>query len=366
MLKTVFLLSLKELKTLKNDKIMLFLLIYSFTFAIFVGAKAASTDLVKAPIAFVDEDKSALSGAIIDAFYKPHFLNTGEISYDAVDNLLDAGSVTFVLIIPSGFEKNVLQQQISSLQLNIDATRMSQAGVGTGYIGQILSNVLQDFLSIPKAQNPIELVTNFEYNPNLEGVYFGSINEIIGNVMTLAILLSAAALIREKEHGTIEHLLVMPVSANEIILSKILSSALVILLGVTVSLVFVVRFALDVPVLGSIPLFLFATTLVLFATTSMGIFMATISRTMPQLGMLFILIILPLLMLSGGITPFESMPKALQYIMQLFPTSHFMDVSQAILLKGADFAIVWQRFAAIFCIGVLFYLLTLALFKRSI
>jgi ABC-2 type transport system permease protein len=366
MFKTILLLGLKELKTLKNDKIMLFLLIYSFTFAIFIGAKAATTDLVKAPVAFVDEDKSALSGAIIDAFYKPRFLNMGVIGYDEVDHLLDSGTLTFVVIIPSGFEKGIIKGQTSALQLNIDATRMSQAGVGTGYIGQIVSSTVQRFFNIPGQTALVELVTNFQYNPNLEGIYFGSINEIISNVMMLAILLSAAALIREKEHGTIEHLLVMPVTANEIILSKIWSTALVILIGVSVSLIVVVQLLLDVPVAGSIPLFLFATALVLFATTSMGIFMATISRSMPQLGMLFILIILPLLMLSGGITPFESMPLQLQYVMQMFPTSHFMDASQAILLKGADFAVVWKQFVAIFCIGVVFYLLTLRLFKRSI
>lgn len=170
----------------------------------------------------------------------------------------------------------------------------------------------------------------------------------------------------EREHGTIEHLLVMPLRAFEIMLSKIFSACLVILVCVTFSLLVVVEGVLQIPLSGSVPLFLLCTFLVLFATTSMGVFMGTIAQNMPQLGMIFILTILPLMLLSGSITPFESMPMILQDLMQLMPTSHFVDLSQSILFKGAGISIIWKKMLIIFVIGAVFFSLTLILFKRSL
>ena len=197
-------------------------------------------------------------------------------------------------------------------------------------------------------------------------MWFGSINEIINNIVMISILLSGAALVREREHGTIEHLLVMPLRAFEIMLSKIFSACLVILVCVTFSLIVVVELILQIPLSGSVPLFLLCTFLVLFATTSMGVFMGTIVKNMPQLGMIFILTILPLMLLSGTIAPYESMPLILQDLMKLMPTSHFVDLSQAILFKGAGLSIIWEKMLIIFIIGVVFFVSTLALFKRSL
>ena len=197
-------------------------------------------------------------------------------------------------------------------------------------------------------------------------MWFGSINEIINNIVMISILLSGAALVREREHGTIEHLLVMPLRAFEIMLSKIFSACLVILVCVTFSLIVVVELILQIPLSGSVPLFLLCTFLVLFATTSMVVFMGTIVKNMPQLGMIFILTILPLMLLSGTISPYESMPLILQDLMKLMPTSHFVDLSQAILFKGAGFSIIWEKMLIIFIIGTVFFTLTLVLFKRSL
>ena len=158
----------------------------------------------------------------------------------------------------------------------------------------------------------------------------------------------------------------MPLRAFEIMLSKIFSACLVILVCVTFSLIVVVELILQIPLSGSVPLFLLCTFLVLFATTSMGVFMGTIVKNMPQLGMIFILTILPLMLLSGTISPYESMPLILQDLMKLMPTSHFVDLSQAILFKGAGFSIIWEKMLIIFIIGTVFFTLTLVLFKRSL
>ena len=363
----IYNLSIKELKTLFYDKVMVLLVIYSFTFAIYIGGTQTSTELRNASIAFVDSDKSTLSTRIIDSFMKPRFNTPVMISYNDVNANLDSGYYTFIILIPANFEKDVLAGKSPDILANIDATRMTQAGIGSGYIQSIITQEVQTFLkgTYDSSVNP-QIVSRYKYNPNLTSMWFGSVNEIINNIVMISILLSGAALVREREHGTIEHLMVMPLRAFEIMLSKILSTCLVVLVCVSFSLLIVIELILKIPLSGSVPLYLLCTFLVLFATTSMGVFMGTIVKNMPQLGMIFILAILPLMLLSGSITPYESMPMILQELMKLMPTSHFVDLSQAILFKGAGLSIIWEKMLIIFIIGVVFFVSTLALFKRSL
>lgn len=364
----IYNLIIKELRGLWSDRVMLFLIIYSFTFAIYTGATAKSSEIRNATIAFVDEDRTALSNRIISSFYKPRFNSPQIIPLSQMDSSMDSGIYTFIVVIPSNFEKDLLSGNSPDIQVNIDATRMSQAGIGAGYIKQIISQELRNY-TLKTQEEPtsiIETEIRYKYNPNLTSSWFGAINEVISQIMTLSILLSGAALIREREHGTIEHLLVMPLNAFEIMLSKILSVTIVILFCVLFTLYVIVQWVLNVPILGSIPLFLFTTFLVLFSTTSIGIFMGTIAKNMPQLGMIFILTILPIMILSGSISPFESMPKFIQYIMLLIPSSHFVDIAQSILFKGAGFDIIWENVISIVAIGIFFFLFALFIFRRSL
>jgi len=190
--------------------------------------------------------------------------------------------------------------------------------------------------------------------------------EIINNVTMLSIILTGAALIREREHGTIEHLLVMPVTPFEIMLAKVWSMGLVVLMAASVALVFVVQGVLHVPIEGSLPLFLAGTAPHLFATTSLGIFIATLARSIPQFGMLTVLILLPLQLLSGGFTPRESMPVFVQTVMQAAPTRHFAALGQAILFRGAGIAVVWPQFLVLAAIDGVFFMFSLNRFRKTI
>lgn len=363
----IYNLMIKELKIVVYDKGMFIFIIYVFSVAIYVGGTKASMELKNAPIAFVDSDKSQLSHRLIDAFYKPRFNTPDTISYYDIDEKMDSGYYAFIVLIPSDFEKDVLSSKVPEIQVNIDATRMTQAGIGAAYVKNIISQEIDTFLnkSVENSVNP-ELIIRYKYNQNLAGEWFGSINEIINNIVMISILLSAASLVREREHGTIEHLMVMPLTSFEIMISKILSVCIIVLLGVCFSIFFVVEAFLEIPISGSIPLYLFSTFLVLFATTSMGVFIGTVVKNMPQLGMVFILTILPLMMLSGTMSPFESMPQILQYLMNLMPTSHFVELSQAILFRDAGFFIVYKQMINIFLIGVVFFISTLFIFKKSL
>lgn len=367
-LSNIFRLGIKELRSLWHDKVMMIMIAYSFSVAIYVGATAQSTELRNAPIGFVDQDGSALSHRIIDAFYPPRFRTPQMMSLEQVDADLDAGMFTFIVVIPPNFEKDILLAKKPEIQINIDATRMTQAGIGAGYIQQIINGELSEYLrgSQNSGSLPIGIVTRMKFNPNLTSSWFGGVMEIISMISLLSIILTGAALIREREHGTLEHLMVMPLNAAEIILAKVWSMGLVVLVSAAFSLMFVIKGILQVPIAGSELLFLFGALLVLFATTSMGIFMGTVARTMPQLGLIFILTILPLQILSGGITPFESMPSLLQNIMLFTPTSHFVSMAQAILYRGAGFDVVWPDMLAIVAIGFGFFFLALLMFRRSL
>lgn len=367
-LSNIYRLGVKELWSLWRDPIMLVLILFTFTFSVYSSATSMPETLNKAAIAVVDEDHSPLSQRIISAFYPPQFTPPAMISPAEIDPGMDAGAYTFVLHIPSGFQRDVLAGRSAEIQLNTDATRMTQAFTGSGYIQQIVMGEVNEFVNRYRAQTtlPVSLEVRARFNPTLDKSWFGSLTQIINQITMLSIILTGAALIREREHGTIEHLLVMPVTPTEIMISKVWSMALVVLLASALSVALVVRGLLGVPVAGSLTLFFAGAALMLFSTTSMGIFIATIARNMPQFGMLMVLVLLPMQMLSGGSTPRESMPELVQNVMLIAPTTHFVEMGQAILFRGAGIDVVWPQFLMIAAIGIVFFSIALGRFRKTI
>jgi len=361
-------LGVKELWSLWRDPALLVLIVYTFTAALYFAATAAPEGLRRAAIAIVDEDDSALSARIATAFYPPQFVPPARVGPDAADAGLDAGIYTFVLDIPPNFQRDVLAGRTPRIQLAVDATRMSQAFTGNGTIQQIVLGEVAEFVRRYRADAPpaVDVAIRQRFNQSLDPTWFGSVMELANNITMLSIILTGAALIREREHGTVEHLLVMPVTPTEIMLSKVWAMGLIVLAAAVVSLTVVIRGALDVHIQGSVALFLLCAALHLFATTSMGIFMATVARSMPQFGLLLMLTLIPLQMLSGAVTPRESMPDAVRWLMSLAPTTHFVDLSQAILFRGAGPAIAWPSMLALAGIGAVLFGLSLARFRKTI
>ncbi|MBA5807096.1 ABC transporter permease [Morganella morganii] len=367
-LKNIIYLGMKELRSLMRDKAMLALIVFAFTVSIYSSATVTSGSLHLAPIAIADQDRSQLSERIINSFYEPYFLPPADIDISQMDGLMDSGTYTFIMDIPPDFQRDVLAGRRPAIQLNVDATRMSQAFLGNSYIQNIVTGEVNTFLAKNRQNSvlPVDLDIRARFNPNLNQMWFGSVMAIINNITMLSIVLTGAALIREREHGTIEHLLVMPVTPFEIMMSKVWSMGLVVLLASLGSLLLIVRFLLQVPIEGSIALFMCGVALSLFATTSIGIFMGTLARSMPQFGLLMIMVLLPLNMLSGGMTSRESMPQFVQDVMQTMPTTHFVSLAQAILYRGADFLIVWPQFMYLIIIGGAFFGAALLRFRKTI
>lgn len=368
-LHTIATLGVKELRSLTREPMMLLLIAYSFSLAIYAAATVMPETLQNAPIAIVDEDRSPLSESIVGRFTPPFFHPPEQITQAEMDARLDAGTDTFALDIPAGFQRDLLARRQPAIQLNVDATRMTQAFSGASYVQSIIQGEVDHFAlnhQMPIQPPPVGLDLRSRFNPELNQAWFGSVMELIEQVTLLSIILSGAALIREREHGTVEHLLVMPVTPFEIMASKVWSMGLVVLLAASFSLTVVVEGILRVPIQGSIPLFLAGTALQLFATTVLGIYLGTVARTMPQFGLLLMLVLLPLMVLSGSFTPRESMPVGIRDLMLLTPNTHYVLLAQAILYRGAGLDVVWPQFVSLAVIGAVLFALSLARFRSAL
>ena len=364
-LSTIFWLATKELRSLFRDWVLLGLVVYSFSLAIIAQAQSNAQELHNASIAIVDEDHSELSRRIARAFLPPYFQPAAMVEERDVDHLMNIGKYTFIIDIPPHFERDVVGRRSPTLQVAVDATAVVQAGIGSGYAQQIISTEIDGFVAraVGASLPPVNLAVRIAFNPNVATAWFTSVMGLVNSVTMLAIILAGAAVVREREHGTMDHLLVMPISPFEIAMSKILANSLVIAVAVVLSLYIVVRQLLGIPIAGSVPLFMVGVVAYLFFATSIGVFLATIARTMPQLGLLYILVAVPLNLLSGGNTPLESMPPWLRTIMQASPSTYFVTFAQEILYRGAGFDVVWPQFAAVAAIGGLFLGLGLLRFR---
>jgi ABC-2 type transport system permease protein len=365
----VYRLAVKELRSIRADPMMLVLVAYTFTAAVYTVATGASTEARDLTVGVVDEDRSDLSRQLLDALNPPLFKRAVLITANEIDANMDDGRLIFVLEIPPRFQEDLLADRQTSLQLNVDATAMAQAGNGAVYIQSIIVQEVAKFEARREGtlSTPVNVVIRAKFNPNLYSSWFSSVMQVVNNITMLTVILTGAALIREREQGTVEHLLVMPVVPAEIMLSKIIANGLVILIAAGLSLVLVVEALLRVPVAGSLTLFLAGATLYALSVAALGILLATQTTTMGQFALLAIPVLLVMQLLSGTGTPMESMPVWLQYVMRITcPTPHFVAFSQAVLFRGADLTIVWPLLAAIAAIGSVYFAFALHRFRRVI
>jgi ABC-2 type transport system permease protein len=362
-------LGIKELLSLARDPVLLFLIAYSFTFSVYTPAKSAVMDVINASIAVVDEDHSTVSRQIRDALLPPLFLPAAVIPFGEINQAMDEGKYTFVIDIPPKFQRDLTKGATPTVEIITDATAMSQAGRGPSYIQKIINAEAEPFWAGKgkgENQDLVRLVTRARFNPNMQQSWFVAINQIINNISVLAIFLTGAAVLREREHGTIEHLLVMPLSPYELMFAKIWANGLVVVVAVMFSLFLVVKVAIGVPIAGSIPLFLGGLIIYLFSVTALGIMLATLVRSMPQFGLLAFPVFIVMSLLSGGQTPLESMPIPLQKFMQLVPSTHFVSFSQAVLFRNATPAMVWPDMTKMLLIGAAYTAFTLSRFRKML
>ena len=367
-IKNVFYLSSKELRSLFSDPVLVILIVYMFSIALYTVANSITTEVKNASVAIVDNDHSALSYQLQQSLIPPNFKKVNTIKSDEVDRLMDTGEYTFVLDIPPNYEQDVLAGRNPQIQLLVDATAMTQASIGSSYISQIFTGEINDFLRIKSTGDTlIHPVINILYNPNYSSKWFMGAMNIVGNLNLLTMLLVGAAVIRERERGTLEHILVMPVYSSEIAMAKIFANGLVLLTVVALSLYFVVHRILGVPLTTSeIMLFVLGAAVFIFSIASLGIMLAIFAPTMPQFGLLILPVYIVLYLLSGTMSPLENMPELAQQLTQFSPVTIFGAYAQDVLFRGAGINIVWDKLLKIAALGALFLGIALAQFKTML
>jgi ABC-2 type transport system permease protein len=366
-LSNIFWLFGKELKSVLGDPVMVILILWSFVVAVMLEASGAGDTVRNAAIAIVDEDRSALTRQITAALVPPWFQLPIAMTPDQASAAMDTGRIMFVLSFPPDFAADVIVGKMPAAQLQVDATAVSQAQLGTDYISNIVQSETRAFLSgSPDAPDaPLRLELRRAFNPNGDPVWFKAVSSLLNQLSLLTIALTGAAMLREREHGTIEHLMVMPLTPIEVALSKVLATMAVVLAAFVGSLLFVVQGVLQVPVAGSVPLLVGGTAVYLWAAAAIGMFLGTMARSMAQFALLVIMVIIPVIMLSGGMGAVESQPDIVQRLTLALPSRHFLAFANAVAFRGAGVGSVWPQLLLMAGLGAAFFLASLALFRRS-
>ncbi|MFC3085854.1 ABC transporter permease [Tabrizicola soli] len=357
----------KELKSVLGDPVMVILIAWSFVVAVMLEAQGAGDTVRNASIAIVDEDRSPLSRRIPDALMPPWFQTPVAMSADQAAAAMDRGEIMFVLSFPPRFAADAIAGRVPAAQLLADATAVSQAQLGTDYLRNIVQQEVRVFLATGPdvAQPELKLELRRAFNPNGNPVWFKAMSSLLNQLSVLTIALTGAAMLREREHGTIEHLMVMPLSPAEVAVSKVLATMIVVLAAFTGSLLIVVRGVLDVPVAGSMPLLVGGAAVYLWAASAIGMLLGTLARSMAQFALLVIMVIIPVIMLSGGMGAVESQPDTVQKLTQALPSRHFLAFAKAVAFRGAGLSAVWSQLLLMAGLGAAFFAASLLLFRRS-
>lgn len=367
-LSNIFWLGTKEIRSFFKDAVMVGFLIWSFSFSVYSEATGSSEAVNNASVAIVDEDRSTLTRSIAAALHRPYFQPPDYIAARNIDALMDGSRYMFVIVFPADFEADIRRGEQPEVQLNIDATAVGQAAQGAGYLQAIIDWEVAQFAKAHGDDRapPIDLALRRAFNPNGTDAWFLAINSILNSLSMIAILLTGAALLREREHGTIEHLLVMPLNAFQIAMAKVWANGLIILVAFSLSMAIMAEQVLAVPVAGSKALLTFGTAVYLFAAAAIGILLGTMAKTMAQFALLTIMAIIPILMLSGGMSPIESQPDYIQPITWLLPSRHFMEFAQAVVFRGADLGTVAPVMFNMAALGAAYLAISLIIFRNSI
>jgi ABC-2 type transport system permease protein len=371
-LRNLSVLTRKEIRSVLGDIVLIILMVYFFTGAVYTSARGAATDVRNASVAVIDHDRSELTASIVSAILPPRFKKPEYITDADADWLLDMARFVFIIDFPSDFEKNLSEGKKPEIAVIVDATAMTHASAGTGYLSRIIEQEIHRYLrkihleSETEHDAGVSVVIRNRFNPNASSIWHMGVTQIIGNLSLLTLILAGAAVIRERERGTIEHLLVMPVSSSEIAFSKIIANVLVILCFALGSLFLVVNGALDIPLQGSVPLFAFGTACYIFCFAALGIMLATLAPHMPQFGLLCIPVYIVLYLLSGAMTPLDNMPQMLQEYIQISPTVQYSLFTHQVIFRNAGLDIVGKNLFYIIGVGSCFIVVALLRFRSML
>jgi ABC-2 type transport system permease protein len=356
----LFVMITKELRQLFRDKALIGFFFWAFIMDVYLAGSGTSMQLVNAGLVVHDADHSSASRDLIHRFHQPYFRFDGEVD-DPKEGLrrLDFGEAVVLLDIPPRFQEQLVSGESTAVQMQVAATHspqgLSAAGYGARIVGEFGLEASARTMGL-SANGGFSLPTvrsdhRVWYNQNQDESWFMSISEVLTITTIFSVLLPAAALVRERERGTVEQLLVAPLTPFQIMFPKVVAMTLVILAGTAMSLFGILHAIFNVPMKGSLVLYFAMTTLYIFTTAGLGLVAATIASNQAQVSLMTILVVAPMINLSGTWTPPEAMPVLLRNLMLLSPLYHFVTISYGIQLKGVGLNILWPSILTMLALG---------------
>ena len=334
----------------RNVGLVVFIL-YSFLPEVYVAGNGIKVTPQNVSVGYVNYTNSKIVQDIITSLKKPQFqtpilfTNEKELKQKIFNREIMIG-----IVFDKEFVRNIQNGKIAKLQVLVDATAAAQAQVSLVY----LQNILMKF---EKLNMPVEVKIVKLFNPNSNEKWFMSVTELLSVITLIGVILVAAVFVREKEKGTWDIMLLMPVDAKVLIFAKIFSQIVVLMVGVFLSVGIVVFGIFDTPINGNLWHFFLATFLFSFSIGGIALVIAAVSRSVLEVGQLSLIVMMPLIFLSGTWTPIEAMAKPIQFLSIFSPLRYYIEATQAIFFKGATLDIIASDLISMSLIGiVLFYI----------
>lgn len=362
----------KEFLQFKRDRMLIILIFWTYTGEVAMCTMALSFEVKNLHMAVYDMDKSQLSQRLVERFTATeYFTKTLYVSsLKEMDNLVEGGKVDMGLVISPDFAAAIGKGKKMDVQIILSGTNSNTANTARGYANAIIEGFSREatmkFLmkkGLTGDLPEVEPEMRVWYNPELKFRYFMIISMIVLAGIMVGMIHPAATMVREKESGTIEQIMITPLKKHEVIIAKLLPTIAIAELSLIPSLLIsTIGFGLTIK--GSVPLFFFASTIFLFTSIGMGIFVSTLSRNLQQALLISFFILFPIMFLSGTVVPIESMPVSLQYLSLLSPIRYYMEIVLGIFLKGIGLDILWPKILIIFFFGLVIFPLSLIRLRK--
>jgi ABC-2 type transport system permease protein len=364
----------KEFAQIFRDRGLVIILFWAFTAAIYTSGRGRSTEVTQVPTAIFDLSRSPASREFLSHLQPPYFKTVAYLEQEAdISRWLNSGKASIVVVVPPDFERRISGASQASIQVITDGALAMPATVSMAYVAAISGAYSMSVLEQRASASGLTLSNlpgideriRVRFNPNMLSSWFAGLLELMNMFTMVSLLLTAANLVREKEHGTVEQLLVSPARPVEIFLAKIIPTVILVLGLSTLSFLLVLVPVFHVPIRGSLLLFYSVAALYVFAMTSMGIAIAVLARNLAQALMIMILILQPMIFLSGAWNPPEAMSSWMRWLSLLSPLRYFIDFGYGVILKGNGLAFIWRDIAGIAVLGAILFSFSLAWFRRS-
>ena len=365
----------KEFIQLRRDPRLLRLVLIAPVFQLFIFGYSVTTDVTHISTAILDEDHSSASRALTEDFVRSRYFDFGYYLSrpDEIDRLLDTGKAQMVLRIPRGFARDLARGRTAAVQIILDGSDSMTASIVSGYANgvirehsaRIAAERLDRFRSRLPSIPSLDPRLRVWYNPELKSVYFMVPAIMCTILLVVTTLLTSLAIVKEREIGTLEQLIVTPIHPRELMIGKTVPFVIIGFIDMTLVLLAAVLW-FRVPVAGSIPLLFLLSGAFLLTTLGIGLFISTISRTQQQAMMTTFFFLLPSFLLSGFMFPIENMPRLIQLITYAIPLRYFLVIVRGIFLKGNGLAVLWPQVLVLAAFGLAIMWLAASRFQKRL